>query len=385
MQKNIYLDHAGTTYVKKEVLDEMLPYFSQKFGNPSSVYKLGQENKKVIEHVREQVAKVLNARPEEIFFTSCGSESDNWAVKGVAFANKYKGNHIITSSIEHPAIINSCKYLERNGFEVTYLKVDNDGIVDLEELKKSIKDTTILISVMTANNEIGTIEPIHQIAKIAKEKNIYFHTDAVQAIGNLRIDVKKIGIDLLSISGHKFYAPKGVGVLYIRDGVKIDSFIHGGGQEFKRRAGTENVAGIVGLGKAIEIAYENLNEYNKKIIGLREKLIVGIEENIPNVKLNGHRTQRLPGNVNFSFYDIEGESLLLMLDMKGISASSGSACSSSSGAPSHVLTAIGLDKKAAHGALRLTIGAENTEEEINYVLEVLIHAVEKLRELSSIK
>jgi len=385
MQKNIYLDHAGTTYVRKEVLNEMLPYFTEKFGNPSSIYKLGQENKKVVDYAREQVAKVLNAKTNEIYFTSCGSEADNWAIKGIAFANKSRGNHIITSAIEHPAILNTCKYLEENGFELTYLSVDKDGIINLDELKSAIKSKTILISVMYANNEIGTIEPIAEIAKIAKEKNIYFHTDAVQAIGNLKIDVKELGIDLLSLSAHKFYGPKGVGALYIRDGVKIDNFIHGGGQESKKRAGTENVAGIVGLGKSIELAYKNFDTQNKKVIKLREKLIKGIIEKIPNSKLNGHRTQRLPGNVNFSFNDIEGGALLLMLNMKGISASSGSACSSGSAKPSHVLTAIGLDNETVHGTIRFTIGEENTEKEIDYVLDVLEQAVKKLREVNSIK
>ena len=383
MEKNVYLDHAATTYVKKEVLDEMLPYFTQNFGNPSSLYSLGQDNKKAVELAKSRIAKAIGANSNEIYFTAGGCEADNWVLKGIAFANRDRGNHIITTSIEHPAIINSCKFLEGLGFEVTYLDVDEYGQISLDELKKAIKDTTILISIMYANNEIGTIEPIYEIAKIAKEKNIYFHTDAVQAIGNVKIDVKKLGIDLLSLSGHKFYAPKGVGALYIRNGVKIDNFIHGGGQELKKRAGTENVAGIVGLGKAIEIAYEKFDETNKKIIKLREKLINGIIERIPNVKLNGHRTERLPGNVNFSFDSIEGESLLLMLNMKGISASSGSACSSGATTPSHVLTAIGLDSDTAHGALRLTIGTENTEEEIEYVLDVLTQAVERLREVSS--
>jgi len=385
MKKNIYLDHAGTTYVKKEVLKEMLPYFTEKFGNPSSVYKLGQENKKAVEHAREQVAHVLNANKNEIYFTSCGSEADNWALKGIAFANKTKGNHIITSKIEHHAILNTCKWLEENGFEVTYLSVDKDGVINLEELKKSIKNKTILISIMYANNEIGTIQPIEKISQIAKEKNIYFHTDAVQAVGNLKIDVKELGIDLLSLSGHKFYGPKGVGALYIKNGVKIDNFIHGGGQESKKRAGTENVAGIVGLGKAIELSYKNLYIYNKKMIELREKMIKEIIKKIPNAKLNGHRTQRLPGNVNIAFKDIEGESLLLMLNMKGIAASSGSACSSGANQPSHVLKAIGLSDVEAHGTLRFTIGAENTEKEIDYVLNELVQAIEKLREIRNKK
>lgn len=383
MQKNIYLDHAGTTFVKKEVFKEMLPYFTSKFGNPSSIYKLGQESKMAIEHARVQVAHSLNAKTNEIFFTSCGSEADNWALKGIAYANKKRGNHIITSKIEHPAILNTCKYLEQSGFEITYLSVNKDGIVDLEELKSAIKSSTILITIMYANNEIGTIQPIAEISKIAKGKNIYFHTDAVQAVGNLKIDVKELGIDLLSLSGHKFYGPKGVGALYIREGVKVDNFIHGGGQESKMRAGTENVAGIVGLGKAIEIAYKNFNSHNKKVIKIREKLIKGIIDQIPDAKLNGHRVQRLPGNVNFSFNDVEGASLLLMLNMKGISASSGSACSSGTTEPSHVLKAIGLDNKLAHGAIRFTIGEENTEAEIEYVLKILSESVEKLRKIKS--
>jgi len=381
--KNIYLDHAGTTFVKKEVLNEMLPYFTDKFGNPSSLYKLGQENKKAVEHARNQVAKVLNANKDEIFFTSCGSESDNWAIKGIALANKDKGNHIITSKIEHPAILNACKNLEKNGFDITYLDVDKDGMINIDELRSSIKSTTILISIMYANNEIGTIEPIEKIAKIAKENDIYFHTDAVQAVGNIKIDVKKLGIDLLSLSAHKFYGPKGVGALYIRNGVKIDNLIHGGGQEYKRRAGTENVAGIVGLGKAIELAYKKINKNNNHIIKLREMLINEIIKKIPHVKLNGHRTQRLSGNVNFSFDGIEGGTLLLMLNMKGISVSSGSACSSASEKPSHVLKAIGLDDKKARSTIRFTIGSENTKEEIEYVLNVLVQMVEKLREIPS--
>jgi cysteine desulfurase len=385
MDRDIYLDHAATTYVRKEVLEEMIPYFSEKFGNPSSIYKVGQENKKAVEESRAKVAKILNADTSEIYFTSCGSESDNWAIKGVAFANKNKGNHIITSSIEHPAILNTCRYLEKNGFEVTYLKVDKDGIIDLEELKRSIKDTTILVSIMFANNEIGTIEPIAEIGKICKERNIYFHTDAVQAMGNIRIDVKELNIDLLSMSAHKFYGPKGIGVLYIRKGVKIDNLIHGGGQELKRRAGTENVASIVGLAKALEVSYENFDSYNEKLLSLREMLITEVMKKISHVKLNGHRTNRLPGNTNFSFKYIEGESLLLMLNMKGIAGSSGSACSSGSLDPSHVLMAIGLDHATAHGSLRLTIGDKTTKEDIEYVLEVLPQIVERLREISPLK
>lgn len=385
MEKNVYLDHAATTYVRKEVLEEMMPFFTQSFGNPSSVYKLGQENRKAVDLAKERIANAIGATPSEIYFTAGGCEADNWVIKGIASANKNKGNHIITTAIEHPAIINSCKFLEKNGFEVTYLGVDEDGKIRLDELKNAIKDSTILISIMFANNEIGTIQPIAEIAKIAREKKVYFHTDAVQAVGNLKINVSELGVDMLSMSGHKFYGPKGIGALYIKKGTKIDALIHGGGQEQGKRAGTENVPAIVGMGKAIELTYSEFEKYNSKILALREKLINGIFDKIPYVKLNGHRTDRLPGNVNFSFKFIEGESLLLMLNMKGVSGSSGSACSSGSLDPSHVLLAIGLDHGTAHGSLRLTIGDENTEEDIDYVLEVLPNIVERLREMSPLK
>lgn len=385
MEKNVYLDHAATTYVKKEVLDEMMPFFTQSFGNPSSIYKLGQENKRAVDLAKERIAKAIGATPNEIYFTAGGCEADNWVIKGIAFANMNKGNHIITTAIEHPAIINSCKFLEKHGFEVTFIGVDENGQVRLDELENAIKDNTILISVMFANNEIGTIQPIKEIAEIAKKHNVYFHTDAVQAVGSLRIDVKELGVDMLSMSGHKFYGPKGIGALYIKKGTKIDSLIHGGGQEQGKRAGTENVPAIVGMGKAIELAYENFDETTNRIIELREKLINGVLNNIPHVRLNGHRTKRLPGNTNFSFSFIEGESLLLMLNMKGVSGSSGSACSSGSLDPSHVLLAIGLDHGTAHGSLRLTLGAETTEEDINYVLEILPGIVERLREMSPLK
>lgn len=385
MEKNVYLDHAATTYVRKEVLEEMMPFFTQSFGNPSSVYKLGQENRKAVDLAKERIANAIGATPSEIYFTAGGCEADNWVIKGIASANKNKGNHIITTAIEHPAIINSCKFLEKNGFEVTYLGVDEDGKIRLDELKNAIKDSTILISIMFANNEIGTIQPIAEIAKIAREKKVYFHTDAVQAVGNLKINVSELDVDMLSMSGHKFYGPKGIGALYIKKGTKIDALIHGGGQEQGKRAGTENVPAIVGMGKAIELTYSEFEKYNSKILALREKLINGIFDKIPYVKLNGHRTDRLPGNVNFSFKFIEGESLLLMLNMKGVSGSSGSACSSGSLDPSHVLLAIGLDHGTAHGSLRLTIGDENTEEDIDYVLEVLPNIVERLREMSPLK
>jgi len=359
----------------------MLPYFDVKYGNPSSLYSIGKANKLAIDKARVQVAKVINASEKEIFFTSCGSESNNWALKGIAFANKDKGNHIITSSIEHPAILNACKYLESQGFKVTYLAVDKDGLINLEELENSITDKTVLISIMFANNEIGTIEPIQEISYIAKKHNIYLHTDAVQAVGNVEIDVDKIGIDMLSMSAHKFYGPKGMGVLYVKEGTVIDNFMHGGGQESGKRAGTENVAGIVGIGKAIELAYSDFYEKNSKLIKLRERLINGVTERITCVKLNGHRNRRLPGNVNFSFDGVDGESILLMLNMKGIYVSTGSACSSSSSKPSHVLTAIGLNDEMCKGSIRLTIGDENTEEDIEYTIDALEKVVERLREI----
>ncbi len=378
----IYLDHAATTYVKPEVFEAMKPYFTEHFGNASSIYSLGRESKKAVEEAREKVAKALKAEAREIYFTGSGSEADNWAVKGVAAANRKKGNHIITSAIEHPAIMNACKYLEGQGFEVTYLPVDSDGAVSLEDLKKAIKDTTILISIMFANNEIGTIQPIQEIGALAREKGILFHTDAVQAVGNVDIDVNKLNIDLLSLSAHKFYGPKGVGALYVKKGVKITSFIHGGAQERGKRASTENLPGIIGLGKAIELATENMEEYNKKLLDLRDKTIEGLMARIPYIRLNGHRSNRLPGNVNISFQYIEGESLLLMLDMQGVCGSSGSACSSGSLDPSHVLMAIGLPHEIAHGSLRLTFGDVNTQEDVDFILEEIPKIVSRLRDMS---
>lgn len=380
--KIIYFDHAATTPLKKEVLDEMMPYLTEQYGNPSTIYKLGREAKKAIELARERVAKALNADIQEIYFTSGGTESDNWALKGVAFANKDKGKHIITTTIEHHAVLHPLKYLEGLGFEVTYVPVEPNGIVDPQRIKEAIRDDTILISVMLANNEIGTIQPVKEIAKIAKEKGIIVHTDAVQAVGQIPVDVKDLGVDLLSLSAHKFYGPKGVGALYIRKGTKIHPFSHGGAQERNRRAGTENVAGIVGLGKAIELATQNLSEYAAKLQKLRDKLIDGVLSKIDYVRLNGDRNQRLPNNANFSFEFIEGESLLLMLDMKGIAASSGSACTSGSLDPSHVLLAIGLEHEVAHGSLRITLGEDNTEEDIDYLLEILPEIVSRLREMS---
>lgn len=382
IDRRIYMDHAATTYTKKEVLNEMFPFFTEYFGNPSSIHKFGREAKKHVDEAREKVAKAIGALPEEIYFTAGGSEADNWAIKGAAYANKSKGNHIITTAIEHHALLHTCEYLEKDGFKVTYLPVDEYGMVSVEDVEKAITDKTILISVMYANNEIGTIEPITEIGKLARERSIYFHTDAVQAIGSVPINVKEQNIDMLSLSGHKFYGPKGIGALYIRKGVKMYSFVHGGAQERGRRAGTENVPGIVGLGKAIELAVNGLPEHSARISALRDKLIKGVLEKIPYSRLNGHPQKRLPGNTNFCFQYIEGESLLLNLDMKGIAASSGSACTSGSLDPSHVLLAIGLPHEIAHGSLRLTLGDANTEEDIDYVLEILPEIVDRLRQMS---
>ncbi len=382
MKKRIYMDNAATTAVKKEVLDEMMPYFSELYGNPSSIYELGRKSKSAIEEARQKIAKAIGAKEREIFFTGSGSEADNWAIKGIAYANKDKGNHIITTKIEHHAILHTCEYLEKNGFEVTYLDVDEYGLIDLEQLKSSIKENTILVSIMFANNEIGTIQPIEEIGSIAKKSGIYFHTDAVQAIGHVKIDVNTMNIDMLSMAAHKFYGPKGIGAFYIRQGTKIDSLISGGAQERKRRAGTENVPYIVGMGKAIEIAYKDMEKSNEKLTSLRNSLIEKINANVPYVKLNGHPEKRLPGNVNFSFRFIEGESLLLSLDMVGIAASSGSACTSGSLDPSHVMLSIGLTHEVAHGSLRLSLGDFNTEEEIDYVVENLVTIVDRLRQMS---
>ena len=384
MQENevIYLDNAATTQMRKEVLDEMLPYFVESYGNASSIYSLGRKNKAVLDEKRAQIANILGAKDREIFFTSGGSEADNWAIKGVMFANRAKGNHIITTKIEHHAILHTCEYLEKNGFEVTYLPVDENGLVSLKDLENAIRPTTVLITVMFANNEIGTIEPIKEIGEIARKHKIYFHTDAVQAVGHLPINVQDLNIDLLSFSGHKFNGPKGVGALYIRSGVKIDSLIHGGAQERGKRATTENIAGIVGMAKALELATKDMEKDNKRILELREYLINGIFERIPHVILNGDRQKRLPSNVNFSIKYIEGESLLLMLDMMGICASSGSACTSGSLDPSHVLLAIGLPHETAHGSLRLSLGKDTKKEEIDKVLEVLPNIVKRLRDMS---
>lgn len=370
--KNIkYFDHAATTGVKEEVLKEMLPYFNIEYGNPSSIYGIGRSVKRAIEGAREKVAKAINAKPNEIYFTGCGSESDNLAIKGIAYALKEKGNHIITSRIEHHAVLNSCKSLERDGFKVTYLNVDKDGLINLQELKETITDKTILITIMTANNEIGTIEPIEEIGKIAKKNNVYFHTDSVQAIGNIKIDVQKMNIDSLSMSAHKFYGPKGVGALYVKEGVPFIKLQDGGHQEKNKRAGTENTAGIIGLGKAIELAYKNIDEYNDKLQKLRDYYISEVENKIPGTILNGHRTKRLPGNANISFKGVNGGDLLLKLDEKGICASTGSACNTGSTEPSHVLVSIGLKPEYLQGSLRTTFGYENTKEDIDYLLSSL--------------
>lgn len=382
MENTVYLDYAATTYVKPEVLEEMLPYFTQKFGNPSSFYSISRENRMAIDKARAQVAKALNCDVNEVYFTGGGSEADNWAIKGIASAHKSKGNHIITTKIEHHAVLHTCQYLEKHGFEVTYLDVDDKGLVNLEELKNAITDKTILVSIMFANNEIGTIEPIKQIGEICRERKIFFHTDAVQAVGNVAIDIKDMNIDLLSLAGHKIYGPKGVGVLYIRKGIKIDNLIHGGSQERNRRAGTENIPGVVGLGKAIELATDNLEEHRNKMIALRDRLIEGLLK-VPYTRLNGAEgDKRLPGNVNVCFEFVEGESILLSLDFKGICASSGSACTSGSLDPSHVLLAIGLPHEIAHGSLRLTLGEGSKEEDVDYILEVIPPIIERLRNMS---
>lgn len=382
MKKLIYLDNAATTKTAPEVVEAMLPYFSELYGNPSSIYSLAGESKKAVDHAREIIAGALGAQLEEIYFTAGGTESDNWALKAAAEFYKKKGNHIITTKIEHHAILHTCQWLEKQGFEVTYLNVDENGVVKLEELKKAIRPTTILISVMYANNEIGTIQPIKEIGEIAREHGILFHTDAVQAFSQLPIQVDDCHIDMLSASGHKLNGPKGIGFLYIRKGVKIRSFIHGGAQERKRRAGTENVPGIVGLGKAVERAVSTRKERADKEKELRDYLIGRVLKEIPYTRLNGHRTMRLPNNANFSFQFIEGESLLIMLDMEGICGSSGSACTSGSLDPSHVLLAIGLPHEIAHGSLRLTLSEETTKEELDFVVESLKKIIDRLRSMS---
>lgn len=382
MKKFLYLDNAATTKTAPEVVEAMLPYFTEHYGNPSSVYELASDSKKAVDDVRAVIAKALGAADNEIYFTAGGTESDNWALKAAAEAYREKGRHIITTKIEHHAILHTAQYLEREGYEVTYLDVDEYGLVKLDQLKAAIRPDTILISVMFANNEIGTIEPIKEIGQIAKEHGILFHTDAVQAFGKLPIQVDECHIDMLSASGHKLNGPKGIGFLYIRKGVKIRSFIHGGAQERKRRAGTENVPGIVGLGKAVELAVANMEERSKKEEELRDYLLERVMKEVPYTRVNGHRTKRLPNNANFSFQFIEGESLLIMLDMEGICASSGSACTSGSLDPSHVLLAIGLPHEIAHGSLRLTLDDQITKEDLDYVVDAIKRIVERLRSMS---
>ncbi len=402
-----YFDNAATTKIKPEVLSEMMPYLREEYGNPSSLYGIGRSAKRAIDSAREKVANLINCDKNEIYFTGCGTESDNTALKGIAYRykemwdkdaenqienqgeeiteniidNKIKKNHIITTKIEHHAILESCKSLEKHGFEITYLDVDKDGLINLKELENAIKEETILISIMFANNEIGTIQPIKEIAKIAKQKNVIFHTDAVQAVGNVPIDVKEMGIDMLSLSGHKIHAPKGIGALYVRKGIEFDSFMNGGHQEKNKRAGTENLAGIVGLGKACELAKENLEYHIKHVRGLRDYYIEQVLKNIKNVKINGSMKYRLPGNANISFIGIDSTALLLELDKAGVCCSSGSACNSSEATPSHVLTAIGLDSETAKSALRVTFGEFNTRAEVDYLLQNLKQCVMKLRNL----
>jgi len=380
--KRIYLDYAATTPTHPEVVKAMLPYFTDAFGNPSSIHSLGQETKAAIEEARDKVARLIGARSEEIVFTSGGTEADNFAVKGVAYANRQRGNHIITTSIEHHAVLESCKFLEGQGFEVTYLPIDKYGLVDPEDVRKAITDKTILISVMHANNEIGTIEPIPEIAKIAQRQEIYFHTDAVQTIGHIPVNVDALGVDLLSISAHKIYGPKGIGALYIRKGTRIVPFMHGGEQERGRRASTENVPAIVGFGKAVEIAESELKDEMERLTSLRDELIRGLFERMEGIYLNGHPSQRLPSNVNISVEFVEGESMAISLDLDGIAASTGSACASNAIEASHVLLALGLPAWLCHGSLRLSLGRETTREDMERVLEVLPRIVSRLRAMS---
>lgn len=379
---DLYLDNSATTKLDKEVLKEMLPYLQENYGNPSSAYRIGRENKAIIEDARKQVAKVLNANTEEIYFTSGGSESDNMALKGVAFANQDKGRHIITSSIEHPAVLDTCKELERHGFEITYINVDKNGFVDLKKLETSIREDTILISIMFANNEIGTIEPIKNIGRIARHYNVLFHTDSVQAIGNIKIDVKELGIDLLSLSAHKFYGPKGIGALYVRDGINFRKYLNGGHQERNKRAGTENVAGIVGLGKAITLAYNNFEDKNKYLYDLRTYLINEIKNNITDISINGDIEKRLPGNINISVRGVEADNILTELDKRGIFISTGSACTTGSIESSHVLKAIGLSDTEAHSSIRISLGKYNTKDELKHFSIELKKIIENLRKYS---
>ena len=380
--ERIYMDNAATTRVTEPVMEAMQPYFCEIFGNPMSIHGFGRESRIAVEKARKQVADAIGAKPNEIYFTGCGTEADNWAVRGTAYARKNKGKHIITSAIEHHAILHTCQQLEQEGFEVTYVPVDEFGVIRMDELERAIRPDTILISVMSANNEIGTIQPIEEIAKLAHAHGILFHTDAVQAIGSIHFDVKAMGIDMLSMSGHKFHSPKGIGALYIRNGVRIQRLMTGGAQERTQRPGTENLASIVGMGKAIELATENIDRHNAQLSAVRDRLIDRILAEIPYTRLNGHRTQRLPGNCNISFQFIEGESLLLSLDLKGVAASSGSACTSGSLDPSHVLLAIGLPHEIAHGSLRLSLSEENTLEQADKVVDALKEIVARLRSMS---
>lgn len=378
----VYMDNAATTKLSPDVLNAMMPYLTDIYGNASSVHAFGREAREGVEHARNQVAAAINASPDEIFFTAGGTESDNMAIKGVAHKYAKKGKHIITTAIEHHAVLHTCEALEKEGYEVTYLPVDEDGLISVEQVRAAMRDDTILVTVMFANNEVGTIEPIAEIGALCRERNVLFHTDAVQAVCHIPIDVKAMNIDLMSISAHKFHGPKGIGALYCRKGIVLEPVIVGGAQERKRRAGTENVAGIVGLGAAIERAHKNMAADMARVSALRDKLISGILKNIPHVKLNGHPTQRLPQNVNFSIRYIEGESILLMLDINGIAASSGSACTSGSLDPSHVLLAMGIPHEIAHGSLRLTLSDMTTDEEVDYVLETLTKTVKRLRDMS---
>lgn len=382
--RQVYLDYSATTPVKKEVLDAMLPYFTENYGNPSSLYAIAAEPRQALANARKQVADLIGAAEKEITFTSCGTEADNWAVMGTADALRSKGNHIITTKIEHHAMLHSCEFLEKRGYEVTYLDVDEEGLVSPAELEDAITDKTILISIMFVNNEVGTIEPIKELAAVAKKHNILFHTDAVQALGNVPIDVKELGVDMMSLSAHKIYGPKGIGALYIRKGVRISNYMHGGAQENKKRAGTENTAGIVGFGKAAELARVHLEEHIRHTSSLRDYLIQQVQEQIEHVYVNGSRKRRHPGNANLTFEFIEGEAMLLYLDMNGIAVSTGSACSSASLTPSHVLSAMGIPVERIHGTLRLTVGDMTTKEDIDYVVSTLKNVVNKLREISSV-
>ncbi len=378
VNREIYMDYAATTFVKSEVIEEMKLYFDEYFGNPSSVYRISRRTKMAVMNAREKIAKIINANRDEIFFTSGGSESDNWAIKGTAFANREKGNHIITTGIEHPAVMNTCRYMEEQGFKVTYVPVDKFGIVDIKKLEGAIREDTLLVSVIFANNEIGTLEPIKEIGDMCRKRGVLLHTDAVQAVGIVPVDVKEMNIDLLSMSSHKFYGPKGIGALYIRKGVKIDSLIHGGSQERGKRAGTENISGIVGMGKALEIAASNMDRESKRLSYLRDKMIEELLS-IPGTSLNGHKINRLPGNVNISFDSVGAEILVMALDNKGICVSAGSACSAGAIEPSHVLKCIGLSDDGAKSSIRISLGAGTSEEDIYYVADIIKNTVFRLR------